>query len=63
MDIKSKNNLYKNSIEEINKERKLKYLIPVFMTIITPGYPEQNTMFNVNLSTFEIIQRELIKGK
>ncbi|CAK5112034.1 unnamed protein product [Meloidogyne enterolobii] len=63
LDIKSKNNLTKNDVEEINKERKLKYLIPMFMTIITPGYPEQNTMFNVNLSTFEIIQRELIKGK
>uniref|UniRef100_A0A1I8B8K2 polynucleotide adenylyltransferase n=1 Tax=Meloidogyne hapla TaxID=6305 RepID=A0A1I8B8K2_MELHA len=63
LDIKSKNNLFKNNIEEINKKRKLKYLMPMFMTIITPGYPEQNTMFNVNLSTFEIIQRELIKGK
>nr|CAD2197722.1 unnamed protein product [Meloidogyne enterolobii] len=63
LDIKSKNNLYKNNVEEINKKRKLKYLILMFMTIITPGYPEQNTMFNVNLSTFEIIQRGLIKGK
>uniref|UniRef100_A0A1I8BNZ2 PAP_RNA-bind domain-containing protein n=1 Tax=Meloidogyne hapla TaxID=6305 RepID=A0A1I8BNZ2_MELHA len=51
--------LSKRSEEEIINLQKHANLL---MVVLIPGYPEQNCTFNVNYSTRQIIQKELIDG-
>ena len=61
-EIESRKDLFlsKKSEEEIINLQKHANLL---MVVLIPGYPEQNCTFNVNYSTRQIIQKELIDGK